>query len=55
MVPVLKKEDQIKICNKLNKITTVIQQRKQQLSKLDELAKSRFFYESTTLKMEVAA
>ena len=42
MVPVLKKEDQIKICNKLNKITTVIQQRKQQLAKLDELAKSRF-------------
>ena len=42
MVPVLKKEDQVKICNKLNKITTVIQQRKQQLSKLDELAKSRF-------------
>ena len=55
MVPVLKKEDQVKICNKLNKITTVIQQRKQQLSKLDELAKSRFIYEPATSKMEVAA
>ena len=55
MVPVLKKEDQVKICNKLNKITTVIQQRKQQLSKLDELAKSRFFAESATLELRGVA
>ena len=42
MIPVLRKEEQVKICEKLNKITTIIQYRKQQLIKLDELAKSRF-------------
>ena len=55
MIPVLRKEEQVKICEKLNKITTIIQYRKQQLIKLDELAKSRFLAEFAISKMEVAA
>lgn len=51
MVPVLKKEDQVKIIRKLNKASTLIQFRKKQLSKFDELAKSRFCAETETLKI----
>ena len=43
------------ISRNLDKITDLISKRKEQLAKLDELAKSRFFAESTTTKLEVAA
>ena len=51
--PPLSIQKEISLC--LDKIENLISKRKEQLSKLDELAKSRFFYESTTSKMEVAA
>ena len=46
---------QKEIIEKLEKLLNIISKRKEQLAKLDELAKSRFFYELTTPKMEVAA
>lgn len=52
-LPVLKTQN--KISSILQKITALISKRKEQLVKLDLLAKSRFFYELTTPKTEVAA
>lgn len=54
-MPLPNKPTQAEIVKLFDKIIALISKRKEQLVKLDELAKSRFFYESTTLKMEVAA
>lgn len=54
-IPLPNLQIQYEISTNIGKITEIIEKRKEQLSKLDELAKSRFFYESTTSKMEVAA
>lgn len=54
-IPLPNLQIQYEISTIIGKITEIIEKRKEQLSKLDELAKSRFFYESTTSKMEVAA
>ncbi len=54
-IPYPTKEEQRHISEILDKIFCLIQKRKQQLSKLDELAKSRFSAETSIEKMEVAA
>lgn len=42
LIPLRKKDDQLKIVRKINLIFQLIKKRKQQLSKLDQLVKSRF-------------
>ena len=54
-IPYPTKEEQKRISKNLDKIFYLIQRRKQQLSKFDELAKSRFCAEFETLEMEIAA
>ena len=48
-------KQQKNIANIFSKIDSLINERKQQLSKLDQLVKSRLVGKKTSLQMEVAA
>lgn len=54
-IDIPKVSEQQKKANALNKICALIDSRKIQLSRLDQLAKSRFFAESASIKWKVAA